>query len=338
VGKNNSGLLTFSAVAGAGSLIRNTIRMFRKISLKDKVVVITGGSRGLGLVMARQFAEKKARIALVARDEIELKAACSELESKTESHWFACDVTEEEQVNSAVAKILDVFGTIDILINDAGVIQVGPLAVQTVADFKSAMSSHFFGPLYMALAVLPTMRQKQFGRIVNISSIGGKLSVPHLLPYCASKFALAGFSEGLRLEAMKDNIYVTTVCPGLMRTGSHLQATFKGQNEIEYALFSTFNALPVISIAAETAAKQILDACSCGDAELVISMPAQLAVKLKSHFPEFTSDVLSVIDRFLPGTGGIGESSRKGSESQSKWSPNVLTTGIELAAGNNNEL
>jgi short-subunit dehydrogenase len=337
LGNKNGGLLTFSAVASAGTLIRNTIRMFRTFSFKDKVVVITGGSRGLGLVMARQLAALKARIALIARDEIELQQACNELKSQTEVCWFACDVTSEEQVNNTIAKVLDAFGTIDVLINDAGVIQVGPVEAQTVADFESAMHSHFFGPLYMVMAVLPAMRQKRFGRIVNISSIGGKMSVPHLLPYCSSKFALVGFSEGLRLEAMKDNIYVTTVCPGLMRTGSHVQAEFKGHNEIEYALFSTFNALPVISTAAEAAAKQILNACKCGDAELVISMPAQLAIKLKSHFPELTADVLSIVDKFLPPAGGIGVSTRKGKDSQSKWSPNVLTTGIERAANNNNE-
>src|SRR5204863_5194639 len=123
-------------------------------------------------------------------------------------------------------------------------------------------------PLFTTLSVLPAMRRQGEGRIVNISSIGGKIAVPHLLPYDASKFALTGFSEGLRAELLKDGIYVTTVCPGLMRTGSPRNADFKGQHEAEYAWFSIGDSLPGMSMSAEAAAERIVTAFRQGEAEV----------------------------------------------------------------------
>src|SRR5205085_11782954 len=138
---------------------------------------------------------------------------------------------------------------------------------------EEVMKVHFWAPLHTTLAALPEMRQRRDGRIVNISSIGGKVSVPHLLPYSASKFALTGWSEGLRSELLKDGIYVTTVCPGLMRTGSPRNALFKGKNEAEYAWFSISDALPIVSMSAKRAAQQIVDAAARGAAEVVLSRP-----------------------------------------------------------------
>ncbi|HEY9732185.1 MAG TPA: SDR family NAD(P)-dependent oxidoreductase [Drouetiella sp.] len=330
-------LLAVSAVIGAISAGRALLKALNRISFEERVVVITGGSRGLGLAMARKLAREGASLALLARDEEELKTACAELREFTECDYFICDVRNEAEVNTAIAAVLERFGKIDVLINDAGVIQVGPIEDMTVADFKDTMNNHFYASLYTTMAVLPTMREKRFGRIVNISSVGGKISVPHLLPYSASKFALAGFSQGLRSEVMKDGISVTTVCPGLMRTGSHLQAEFKGHNKLEYAWFSTLNGLPVLSIAAESAAQSIIEACRNGEAEVILTFPAQIAVKLQALFPQETADILSLMNRILPGEGGIGVEKRKGKESQSALSPNPLTTMIEKAAVKNNQ-
>src|SRR5436309_7591109 len=104
----------------------------------------------------------------------------------------------------------------------------------TVEDFEETMRVHFWGPLYATLAALPHLRKQDTGRIVNISSIGGRIAVPHLAPYSASKFALAGLSDGLRTELAREGIYVTTVFPGLMRTGSHVNAQFKGKRRAEF--------------------------------------------------------------------------------------------------------
>src|SRR5262249_50390239 len=146
-----------------------------------------------------------------------------------------CDITDRERVEEMVAVVQYRWGPVDVLINNAGTISVGPVETMTLDDYRRAMRTHFWGPLYTIHAVLPAMRRRGTGRIVNISSIGGKVSVPHLLPYNASKFALVGYSEGLRAELARDGIVVTTVCPGLMRTGSPRHAFFKGRHRAEYA-------------------------------------------------------------------------------------------------------
>ncbi len=217
-------------------------------------------------------------------------------------------------------------------------IQVGPLEVQTKEDFEDAMKVHFWGPFYTMQNVIPEMRERGEGRIVNISSIGGKMAVPHLAPYCASKFALVGLSNAMNAELAKDGISVTTVCPGLMRTGSHINAIFKGKNEFEYALFSISDALPVASISAETAAKQIIEACRNGDSELIISPQAQLAAKMNALFPELVSGISGLVNQILPGKGGIGTGHATGKESTSFISPSFLTANIDKASVRNNEL
>ncbi len=249
-----------------------------------------------------------------------------------------CNVTNRQEVDQMVAAVNTRFGSIDVLINNAGVIQVGPLEVMTPEDFEQAMKVHFWGPLNTIMAVLPSMRRKKAGRIVNISSIGGKVGVPHLVPYCASKFALVGLSKGLRAELMKDGIKVTTVCPGLMRTGSPLNADFKGKHRAEYAWFSISDALPLLSVSAENAARQIVRACKTGRAELVISLPAKVAVIFDALLPELTSQMLALTNQLLPGAGGAGTENVKGRDSTSSWSPSWLTTLNEEAAVRNNEV
>src|SRR5205823_6261490 len=161
-----------------------------------------------------------------------------------------CDLRRQEEVESSIERIVARYGSVDVLINNAGLIQVGPLKHMAVQDFEEALAVHLFAPLFCTLAVLPHMRRARQGRIVNIASVGGKIAVPHLLPYCASKFALVGLSNGLRAELRRDNILVTTVCPGLMRTGSPRHAWFKGRHRREYAWFVISDSLPVLSISA----------------------------------------------------------------------------------------
>ncbi|HEX8136161.1 MAG TPA: SDR family oxidoreductase [Pyrinomonadaceae bacterium] len=337
--EENRNALVLAAV-GAGALFaaRVAVRRWREYDLRQKVVLITGGSRGLGLVMAREFAREGARLAICARDPEELERARTELSSSgAQVLAVPCDVTERAQVNELVNVVRDHYGRVDVLVNNAGVIQVGPIEVMTVEDFDEAMRTHFWGPLYTTLAVLPEMRKRHEGRIVNITSIGGKISVPHLVPYSASKFAHVGLSEGLRAELQKDGVLVTTVCPGLMRTGSPRNAYFKGQHRAEYAWFSISDALPVTSMQAERAARQIIAACKRGDAEVTLSVQAQLAVLFHGLFPGLTADLLGLVNRLLPSAGGIGRLRARGKESGSAVSPSWLTALNEAAAQKNNE-
>jgi NAD(P)-dependent dehydrogenase (short-subunit alcohol dehydrogenase family) len=332
-------------VGAAGMGLMMAARAWRRrdpYEFSGKSVVITGGSRGLGLVMARELADEGARVTLIARDEQELARAADDILSRqpfADVLTVVADVRRRFDTERATAQVLERFSRIDVLINNAGIIQVGPAAHMNVADYEDAMNTHFWGPLYMTLAAVPHMRRQGEGRIVNISSIGGRVAVPHLLPYSASKFALSGLSDGLRTELADDNIVVTTVCPGLMRTGSPVNALFKGKRPKEYAWFAISDSLPLASIDARRAARQIINACRFGDAELVITVQAKIAILARNLAPELFADTLTTLNRLLPrATGTDGDRAAPGRESESAWAPSALTETTYRAAEDNNEL
>src|SRR5207237_1785219 len=238
-----------------------TARIIRtaRYTLRDKVAVITGGSRGLGLVLARHICAQGGKVAIIARDPEELGRAKVDLGRRSgapNALGVKCDLLDASQIESAVQEIIDRFGKIDILINNAGIIEVGPLENMTREDFERAMRLHFWAAYELISRIIPEMRIWGGGRIVNISSIGGKVAVPHLAPYTASKFALTGLSDALRAELARDGIHVTTVTPGMMRTGSHVNAKFKGDHSAEFTWFSVSAALPFASMNAERAARK----------------------------------------------------------------------------------
>ena len=336
--------LTMTAV-GAGILMAaQAWRRRNSYDFAGKSVVITGGSRGLGLVMARELAAEGAKLTLVARDEEELQRAVEDIQTRqpfAEVLAAPADVRVRFQAERAVAMAFERFGAVDVLINNAGIIQVGPLDHMKLSDYEDAMLTHFWGPLYMMTAALPHMRREGAGRIVNISSIGGKISVPHMVPYSASKFALAGLSEGLRAELARHNIVVTTVFPGLMRTGSPVNALFKGQRPQEYAWFAISDSLPLASISPERAAHQIIRACRHGDAELIITIQARMAVLARTAAPELFADTMAVINQLLPGPSmSDGDEARPGRENESDIAgpPSPLTAPAYQAAEENNEM
>ena len=149
------------------------------------------------------------------------------------------------------------------------------------------------------------MRSQGHGRIVTIASIGGKLSVPHLLPYSTAKFAAVGFSEGLRAELGSGPVTVTTVVPGLMRTGSHEQARFTGQAGKEFTWFALGASLPLLSMDAERAARQIIGAIRRRRAEIILTPAGQLVSRLAGIAPGLTGVVLHLTQQLaLPAPGG----------------------------------
>ena len=315
----NKTLFWLAAGAGAIALARQAVRKRRAISLHGKTALITGGSRGLGLEIAKRLADAGARVALCARDLEELKNAEAEIKSRGGDVFILpADVSDRAAVESIVHSVTERFGGIDILVNNAGIIGVGPLEEMEVEDFERAMQVHYFGPLYMTLAALPGMRRARSGRIVNIASIGGKISVPHMLPYCGSKFALVGLSEGMRAELQKDGIYVTTVCPGLMRTGGEHHAEFKTDNSADQALFMFGATSPLTSIDVHTAARQIVEALKFGDAEIILSPQARAGALAHGLFPGLFADVSGVAARFLP------QSSRTDQGVNPKIAPGIL--------------
>lgn len=328
--------LKLGSAATAAVLLQSALRRRRTITLAGKVVAITGGSRGLGLVLARTLVERGARVAICARDVDELARARVDLEQLGGDVFTAvCDVTDRDDVERFVTSVEDDFGPIDGLINCAGIIEVGPLEAMTEDDFEQSIDVNLRGPMHAMFAVLPAMRRRGAGRIVNIASIGGKLAMPHLAPYTTSKFALVGLSEAMRAELVKDGIYVTTVCPGLMRTGSARHARFKGHHRAEHAWFSIGASLSLTSVSAEAAALQIVQAMTRGDAELIVSLQAKLASLAHGIAPGWMQEALAVVARFLPAANG-SRAVVEGKDADSALSP-WLTRNSDEAARRNNQ-
>ncbi|HZX94541.1 MAG TPA: SDR family oxidoreductase [Myxococcales bacterium] len=293
--------------AGAAGVLLGLRRALPRYSFAGKVVVVTGASRGLGLVLARQLARRGAKLAICARDGAELERARAELAGRgADVLAVSCDVSDPAQTAALVAQTLGRYGALDVLINNAGIIQVGPLESMGLHDFREAIEINYFGMVHTTLAALPHLRGRRRGRIVNICSIGGAVPAPHLLPYVGSKYAAVGFSEGLSVEAARDGIRVTTILPFVMRTGSHWNALFKGVREKEVAWFATLASLPGSSLRAERAARRILLACERGETYVTVGILAKVARVAHGLAPGLVNRAAALVNRLLPAPGGAG--------------------------------
>ena len=335
--KNRHSLaLALGGIALAGIALRKVLE--QQYSFAGKTCIITGGSRGLGLVLARQICAQGARVALVARDKGELQRAHDELaQSGATVLGVPCDLCDRGQIAQAVRSVVSRFGRLDVVINNAGIIAAGPMEHMKLEDFERAMNVHFWGAYHVIMESLPHLR-RHGGRIVNISSIGGMMALPHLAAYNASKFALVGLSDSLRAELAKDNIHITTVTPGLMRTGSHVNAQFKGDHAAEYAWFSLAIGLPVVSIKAERAAAKILAACRRGQPALTMPLSARAGIIGNAVFPNITGYAMKLVNRCLPKpVGSGGDELRSGWESRPRTGGTWLAGLAEKAVRRNNE-
>ena len=296
--------LLIGALAAAGTLAAARVwrRHRRCIDFKDRVVIITGATSGHGLLVARELAREGAHLVLAARTSDDLAAAEEDLNASSAASVIAVptDTRVEDQVHSLVDIALSRHDRIDILINNAATIEVGPLEAQTIDDFREAMNSTYWGAFNTTFATLPQMRRQGFGRIGNVVSFGGKIAVPHLLPYVTGKFALAGLTQGLRAELAKSNILVTGLYPPVMRTGGHTHAFFKGNHQLEHAMFSVAATFPGLSVSASRVARKFVNAIRHGDAEVIVSWPAYLAILLQNAMPNEMAEIMGLACRFLP--------------------------------------
>ena len=294
-------LITAGVLAGAILTARRA-----QDDLHGEVAVVTGASRGLGLLLARELAGQGCPLVICARDAAELERAADELRAAgAEVTAVACDVADEATPQLLIDTAVQRYGRLDILVSNAGVIQVGPVQAAQIGHYELAMDTMALAPARLALTALPVMRRQGHGRIVTIGSIGGKISVPHLLPYSTAKFAAVGFSEGLRAELGRGPVTVTTVVPGLMRTGSHLQARFTGQPAKEFTWFSLGASLPLVSMDAERAARQIIAAVRQRRAEVILTPAGQLVSRAAGIVPGLTSEILHLVQRLaLPAPPG----------------------------------
>lgn len=326
--------------AGAGLALAGyaIYQEFTKYSLKDKVVLVTGGSRGLGLEISRALVAKGAKVVLCARSSDQLSKAKAELRNLGgDVISFTADVTDRNQVDGLMKKAIEHFGRVDVLINNAGTIQVGPMENMTIEDYEKAMQTNFWGPLYCIYALLPHFKERKQGRIINITSVGGKVALPHLLPYTASKFALVGLSEGMHAELEKHNIAVTTVVPHLMRTGSPRNITVKGDHEAEYAWFKLSDSLPGMSQDAAEAASNVIKAIEYGDTEKTLTLTAKVATFVQGFAPSWVTGIMSLANKFLPDSTPSNVA-KKGHQSESKYTRNRIAALTDRAAVRNNEM
>ncbi len=270
-----------------------------------QVAIITGGSRGLGLALAHRFGRAGIKLALAARNADELEIArdsllrSGDVAREDDILLVDCDLTDQAQAAGLVENTLRAFGQLDVLINNAGIIEVGPVEDQPLATYELTMQTNFFAALYTIKAALPRLLQQGSGAIVNISSIGGKVPVPHLLPYVAAKFALTGFSEGLHAELRQKGIRVTTVCPGLMRTGGEEHAHFTGEIEKEEQWFKLAAKTPGIAANVDHAANRIFSAVNAGRAEITITPQAWLAARFHGLAPGTSQYLASLANEYL---------------------------------------
>jgi short-subunit dehydrogenase len=300
--------LSLATAAGVAAAVTAYRRQRPEDDLTGEVAVVTGASRGLGLLIATELARRGCRLLLCARDGAALERAADWLRSTgAQVATVACDVTREESAGQLVDAARERYGRLDILVNNAGIIRVGPVQSTSPADYEAALATMAMAPVRLTLAALPVMRAQGHGRIVTITSIGGKLSVPHLLPYSTAKFAAVGFSEGLRAELGRGPVTVTTVVPGLMRTGSHVRAEFAGRKNQEFTWFSLGASLPLVSMDAERAAGQIVAAMAARRPEVFLTPAAQAAGRLAGLAPELTAPILHAVQNaVLPAADSDG--------------------------------
>ncbi|MER5889700.1 SDR family NAD(P)-dependent oxidoreductase [Streptomyces sp. NPDC001941] len=270
--------------------------------------VVTGGSRGLGLLLADELLRRGCAVTVAARDEPELKRAADLLRHRRPGaavRTAVCDVREREAVVRLFDEAATVHGGVDVVIASAGIIQVAPAEDVGAAGFEDAMDTVFHGALHTALEALPHLRRSPAGgRLALIGSVGGLLAVPHLLPYSCAKSAVAALAEGLYGEAARDGVSVTAVHPGLMRTGSHLHAVFGGDRRKEFAWFSALAGTPLVSMDARRAADRIVTAVQRRRVRIVLTPAARAADKVHGLAPVLTARLSRAVGTLLPSAQG----------------------------------
>ncbi len=264
------------------------------------VALVAGASRGLGLLIARELLDRGHRVAICARDAEEVRYAATLLSTRGTVRPYVCDVADRDGVQHLVRQVEDDLGPIEVLISVAGVIQVGPAESMTLEHFDEAVGTMLWGPVQLAWAVLPSMRERGHGRIGTVTSIGGKVAPPHLLPYATAKFGAVGFSEGLAAELTGTGVTATTVVPGLMRTGSHERAMFTGDHGAGYAWFAPSASLPLLSMNAERAARRIVDGVLEGRPHVVLTPVAKIGIRVHGLVPATTVRAMGLANRLLP--------------------------------------
>ena len=335
--------LPFLAAAGGAWAARRALRAAargrRRVSFHGRHVLITGGSRGLGLVLARQLAAEGARLTLLARTADDLGRAADELRRECGAAVLAlpCDVRDARTVEAAVGDAVAFHGRLDAVLHVAGVIQMGPFEHLSDADFAESLGVHFWGARHLTEAALPHLPDDGSGRAAYVSSVAGRVAVPHLAAYSVGKHALAAYADAARAPLAARGVLATTVTPGLMRTGSPPNAVLKGDHDAEYAWLAGADAW--LSVSAEAAAARILDAVRHGDAVVAPTLHASAAAAAQALAPRAVAAARRAARAVLPApVGPEGDRRQSGWASFGAAAPSALTAPSDRATVRNNEL
>jgi len=252
------------------------------MDFKNKIVLITGASSGIGKDTAIEFAKKGATLVLVARSEDKLEQIASELKKYPISILvYQCDISKKDQVKEMSKKVLEKFNHIDILVNNAGFAIYGSVSDLSIDDIESQMMTNYFGMVYCIKNFLPSMLNKKSGHIVNVASVAASFGLPGIAPYCASKFAMLGFSEGLKHELKNTGVGITVVSPIMVRT-----------NFFDHDSFAKMPKYSPTSLSSKTVAKTILKAANSPRLEIIVPSVVRVAVWMKNTFPYFINPIL----------------------------------------------
>lgn len=252
------------------------------MSLKQKTVVITGASSGIGAASCVEFAKKGANLALVARRKNKLEELQKALEKfNIKTLVCECDVSQKSHVQKMSEKVLEEFGKIDVLVNNAGFAIYGTVLELTIEEIEAQMATNYFGMVYCTKYFLPKMLEQNSGHIVNVASVAASFGLPGIAPYCASKFAMLGFSEGLRHELHGTNVGVTVVSPIMVRT-----------NFFDHPSFKSMPKYSPTSLSAETVAKAVVSAANSSRLEIIVPGLVRGAVWAKHTIPYIINPIL----------------------------------------------
>ena len=258
------------------------------MDFKNKVVLITGASSGIGKQTAIEFAKLGSSIILVARRKNKLEQVENELKQfNVNTLVCVCDVSKKDQVDELSKIVLQKFDSIDILVNNAGFAIYGSVSDLSIDEIESQMETNYFGMIYCVKNFLPLMLKKKSGHIVNVASVGASFSVPGVSSYCATKFAMLGFSEGLKHELYGTGVGLTVVSPIMVRT-----PLFEHPSFTNFSKFSTG-----VSLSSETVAKTIIKASNSSRLEIVVPSVARAAIWFKQTFPFLINPIIGRIFR-----------------------------------------
>ena len=252
------------------------------MDFKNKVVLITGASSGIGKQTAIEFAKLGSNIILVARKKDKLEQVENQLKQfHVTTLVCACDISKKDQVQSMSKIVLEKFNSIDILVNNAGFAIYGSVSDLSINEIESQMETNYFGTIYCIKFFLPSMLKKKSGHIVNVASVAASFGLPGIASYCASKFAMLGFSEGLKHELSGTGVGLTVVSPIMVKT--------------EFFDHPSFEKMPKYSptsLSPKTVAKAIVKAANSSRLEIITPSIVRIAVWLKHTFPYFINPIL----------------------------------------------